>query len=271
MPLIYALYDPTDLEQGPPCIRYIGFTGVLLDRRLWEHVNEAKKGIATHRCNWIRSLLDRGIEPAAIVLEEVTAENWQEREIWWIAKFRAILTNATDGGEGLINPTQAVRDQISETVSRTLQGNQRRKGKAHLEADRTKIGYAVRRSSAFRAAMEAKKGVAPTHATEAARIYWTGRKRSPEDIAKMRQRMMGNSFSKGRPTSDLQKEVTRLRSVGNKHSLGHKHSAESAEAIAASKRGKVYAYNGVECRLFDVLSDIPEGWHRGRLQKRKEK
>lgn len=58
----------------------------------------------THKTRWIRKLLSLGLSPELVILEETDEEHWAERERWWIEHLRTqgfILTNSTDGGEGV--------------------------------------------------------------------------------------------------------------------------------------------------------------------------
>lgn len=94
---IYVLVDPISQE-----VRYVGKTIKCLSDRLRVHIWAAKRGNKTHRCNWIRSLLNAGLEPAIREIEMVDGD-WAAREQFWIAKFKSEgvrLTNATAGGEG---------------------------------------------------------------------------------------------------------------------------------------------------------------------------
>jgi len=56
---VYALIDPIKLK-----IRYIGITQRTLKYRLTQHISEPlKKGLKTHKCNWVHSLLKKGHTP----------------------------------------------------------------------------------------------------------------------------------------------------------------------------------------------------------------
>jgi hypothetical protein len=97
---IYALAEgPND----PP--RYVGKTMHWLHQRYRAHISEARKGTRRPVYTWIRKLLQQGKEPTLVWLENVKSnEDWQERESYWISKFRAEgvdLLNLTDGGEGV--------------------------------------------------------------------------------------------------------------------------------------------------------------------------
>lgn len=96
-------------------VRYIGFTSQPLERRLRDHINGSKYR-RTYKDNWIQSLLAIGVEPTIKVIEEVESD-WQGRERFWIDEFSQIenaLTNLTQGGEGLLNPSPDVRQKLSD-------------------------------------------------------------------------------------------------------------------------------------------------------------
>lgn len=94
---IYSLSDPNTLE-----IRYIGKANDL-KYRFWAHLHEAKNDLRNqHKCNWIKKLLKEGKKPIIDVIEEVSFENWEECEKFWITQIKAWgfnLLNKTEGGE----------------------------------------------------------------------------------------------------------------------------------------------------------------------------
>jgi len=102
---IYELIDPITNE-----VRYIGKTTSPINNRLSAHIYEAKCGIISYKCNWIRKLLQENLHPVAKLIETVSSDNWIEREKYWILNYKKAghkLTNLTEGGEGAtgIKPT----------------------------------------------------------------------------------------------------------------------------------------------------------------------
>ncbi|MFC1745933.1 hypothetical protein ACFL35_18215 [Candidatus Riflebacteria bacterium] len=82
--LIYGLIDPTNR-----CLRYIGKTHQRREWRLAEHLEKAKNGVDSHVYNWIRQLINKGLEPEIFVIEKVPPEkDWREAEIRNIAFWR---------------------------------------------------------------------------------------------------------------------------------------------------------------------------------------
>ncbi len=113
MGFVYGLFDP---RMG--ALRYIGKTVRSVASRLSQHLAESKKRERNHKSNWIRSLLVLGLKPEVDVLEDVPDDQLSEVECFWIQYFRgigAVLTNATDGGEGALGwvPSESWRHKHS--------------------------------------------------------------------------------------------------------------------------------------------------------------
>lgn len=92
MVYIYGLYS--DYINN---IRYVGKTNNL-EKRLKEHIGDAKRNNNTHKHKWIRQSLNDNFKINICLIEECN-ENWEEREKYWI-KFYKNLTNLTEGGDG---------------------------------------------------------------------------------------------------------------------------------------------------------------------------
>lgn len=113
MDKIYKLIDPETME-----VRYIGKTCRSLSHRLYYHIKEAKKGVKTYKCNWIRSLINKGKIPIIKLVKIVTSGYWQHWEKLYITKYKKLghrLSNATEGGEGVT--------MTPETIEKIRQGN----------------------------------------------------------------------------------------------------------------------------------------------------
>ena len=112
---IYALVCPIT-----EVIRYVGKSNNP-KRRVRNHIRELKlvekTGQYNHRQSWLKSLKDNGLNPVLVVLESVTEENWQEREMYWISFYLNLgckLTNSTSGGDGGLNPSELTRKKMSD-------------------------------------------------------------------------------------------------------------------------------------------------------------
>lgn len=107
---IYALRDPRTMVP-----RYVGITTITARRRLIQHACDARTQerpkYPVHR--WLRKLFSAGLEPLLDVLE-LTED--RDREIWWIAKYRAehpgALLNIMAGGSAPPSTDPAVRERM---------------------------------------------------------------------------------------------------------------------------------------------------------------
>ena len=103
---VYVLVDPTSLE-----VRYVGYSSNL-KRRYWDHCNLFHR---TPKCSWVKSLQNRGLQPVLRIVCIVERHEACRVERALIAAMRCRgvrLTNSTDGGDGLINPTVEVRAKL---------------------------------------------------------------------------------------------------------------------------------------------------------------
>lgn len=127
---IYSLHDPRVNS-----VRYVGFTSRTLEERLAAHLYR-KEG-NSHRVNWIRKLINDGVIPIILLLEEVPFSDYEIAERWWITHFKkqgANLVNATDGGDG-----SPGRIQSKEEIAKRIQS---RAGYKHSMVTRQKISRA---------------------------------------------------------------------------------------------------------------------------------
>lgn len=107
---IYGLRDPSTGK-----VRYVGKSDNP-DFRFYLHRWDAEHRPSRRLHSWIRSLKKKGIEPELFVIEECSIVEWEERERFWIAHYRAQgvdLVNHTAGGEGLCDPSPEVRAKMS--------------------------------------------------------------------------------------------------------------------------------------------------------------
>ena len=107
---IYALVDPRD-----DAIRYVG-KSYRPERRLREHIKEARDGNKTHRCNWLRELGREGVKPEMVLIEACTIDTWADREGFWIGEIGkfANLTNMCAGGEGTSFHSEETKQRCRE-------------------------------------------------------------------------------------------------------------------------------------------------------------
>lgn len=91
---IYGLYDPRTNE-----LRYVGACKGM-EKRLRAHMVYPNRVVYR---KWIVDLVSLNLRPEIREIEKVTADNWQERERFWIRYHResgARLVNVAQGGDG---------------------------------------------------------------------------------------------------------------------------------------------------------------------------
>ena len=214
---IYYLCDPRD----PSHIRYVG-KAKNTTSRLKKHISDVYKRPGNHRLCWIKSLLTDGVSPKLVIIEGVAENNWQERERFWISKFRSDghnLTNSTDGGDGIVNLTEFARKRISEahkgkiiTAAHRAAVSAAQKGRKASQETRAKLS-AMRRGIKFteehksklseslkgrKLSQETKEKLSRIFTGHPRSLFWVGRQHRPESIAKM------SASKKGRPCSEAQ-------------------------------------------------------------------
>jgi hypothetical protein len=150
--------------------------------------------------------LDAGLEPGILILEQVSERKWEEAERKWIAWYRATegdnLTNATNGGDGLRNPSKATRLRMSQSHI----------GLKHSPEVRRKISLNHRRYNS----PETRLKIGDIH---------RGRVHGPEVRARMSEAHIGHK----QPQSQIEKRRAKL--------IGQIRSGTSLENIRNS-RGK---------------------------------
>lgn len=217
---IYALTDPGGE------VRYVG-KAVHLQRRYARHLRDAGS-LACWRGRWVKSLLDQGQRPGLLVLEECGEPAWAEAERRWIAHYRALgarLTNSCDGGDGMLNPSEEVREKMSRAG----------KGRPKSEEHRKKIG----------AAQVGK--VIPAEAREKMRAAALGRKMSDAACAKMSAQRLGRKLPPGTGTKSgaaraktyvLLSPEGELITVSHLSAFCREHGIVRGNLLACSKKGR---------------------------------
>lgn len=179
---IYTLNDPRTGN-----VRYVGWT-MDKKRRFREHLNRCCVE-DTHKARWIRTLVSIGLQPIMCAIEEVTAANRVDREIFWIQHFRNTgeqLTNLTDGGDGIVNyrHTPEAIEKFRTKLRGTPKSVQHR-----LKLAQARLG--TKASAETRAKMSQSRigRVMPIAAVEKTAQFHRGRKRPESTRAKLRQRL----------------------------------------------------------------------------------
>ena len=109
---IYTLSDPDSKE-----IKYVGYTKNSLNKRLYQHLRDPKRGIKSHKASWINELDKNGKKPLMQLIEEnLTMKEALEKEIFYIDFFKTKgykLTNSTTGGDSYYEMTKEVKAKMS--------------------------------------------------------------------------------------------------------------------------------------------------------------
>jgi len=196
---IYALTD----NYGN--IRYIGKTTTSLKRRIQSHLQDVKQGKRNYRCNWIRSVLQKGLFPEIVLIGQVEGDGCKE-EMAWISYGRQegwALVNTTDGGEGMsgwIMPEET-RKKISKGLTGQVYSIERRLKMSRDRSGSKNQNWGKPRSEATRAkTSKANTGKHPSEATRLKLSAWQyGR------IPWNKGKKGGTSWNKGRHLSVKQR------------------------------------------------------------------
>ena len=120
---IYKISD----EKGN--VRYIGKSNNPR-RRLYQHINEKSN---KHKYNWLQSIIKKGENPIVEIIEKVDVENWKEREIFWIEKFKKDgydllnLTTGGDGADGMVHSEESKQKMSQSKRGRKLSDDHKQK------------------------------------------------------------------------------------------------------------------------------------------------
>lgn len=198
-----------------------------------------------------------------MTLEVTTAKNWKAREAYWIASLGAAgnrLTNSTDGGDGLINPSKDVRKRIAEKVSAGLVGNQRRKGIRGTPEFGARQSETLRNSKRFKKAQAKWRGIArhiPTKAEcEALSILKTG-------VPRPDMQWFGEAQAKKNEGSFWVNDGIGNRLLRKGDVVPDGFVIGRLMLRKVTTKGKRYITNGQENRMIKEGESIPKGFRLG--------
>lgn len=192
---VYTLADP-DTDS----VRYVGITTMKLNRRLTQHISEARRETRswhTYKNRWVRQVLDSGKRPLIGAVFEGAGPGWQKAEQEWIRQYEANgcrLTNGTEGGAGLVGHKPSAATCLKISLANTgrkldLSPEQRR-----AISERSRIMNTGRRWTEERKETYSQrlKGVPrPAHVIEKWHAKNKGKVLSDETKEKLRQAHLG--------------------------------------------------------------------------------
>ncbi len=154
---IYTLIDPRNQQ-----VRYVGYAQDPKER-LRKHITSSKR-LSSHKACWIKSLLKLKLKPEMEIIECVNVKDRDKQEKYWIAYYRSLgfdLTNGTDGGDCSYTLTDETRSKISQATHK--QWEKRRSQNYQMSEDqKIKIGIGnkgkVRSQEAREKYSKARKG-----------------------------------------------------------------------------------------------------------------
>jgi ribosomal protein L25 (general stress protein Ctc) len=195
---IYTLSEP---ETGR--IRYVGKANNL-KRRMYGHLNEAKRNGKTKKDNWIKKLQKLGKSPVMEIIEEVEEKNWEQAEQFWIVYLRFLgfnLCNLDAGGIGGQRRSEETIEKLRITSTGRLHSEETKKRMSEMFKGIPKKSKHVKKvSEALRGRKQPKESI---------------KKRTESRIAKN-----GGFYTKQTPEdAEVQKHIIYLKKIkGLKHS-----------------------------------------------------
>jgi hypothetical protein len=174
-----------------------------------------------HRLRWMRKLMAAGLQPGIILIEQVDESERFQREVFWIAFYRALgfdLVNSTSGGEGAPELSDESRRKMSDAAKRA----------------------AERQTPEQRALRGQNLRVLTTEQRKAASIKGGLKRRgvnlTPEHCAKIAQGKIGNKHFLGKRHSEETKQRCSLAKIGNTARLGQPHLESTKQKLREIRR-----------------------------------
>lgn len=243
-PTVGVIYKITNTLNGKI---YVGQTRRTLEMRLAEHRYNKNKG---------KSAIDEAIVKygwegnfTAEVIETCPVEQLNEREMFWIAELKSKAPNGynlTDGGEGLMNPSDETRAKMSLAQSGE---NHPFFGKHRTAEEKAKISDKTKGKKRKPFSAEHKAKISANHADVSGEKNPNyGKKTSPETLAKMSEAKTGK----------------------NNPNYGKTHSPETCAKISAANKGRPSPFKGKK-RSPEIIAKIKATWARKKLEKDSKK
>lgn len=257
---IYGLTDP---RTG--IVRYIGKSDDPVLRLKGHLVDHGK----CHRTNWLQELIRAGLRPGVVILEEVPVTEWQDAERWWIKHFREqeyLLTNSTDGGDGIINLSEESRQKKSNSLRGHIVTEETREKIAEKATGRKHSDETLRKLKGRRHSEESRRKMSESHVGKnlsdetkhklslshqghivtkdmrrkisQAQIGRHGYSPSDETKQKISKRLMGH---KGCVHTDEAKRRMSIAARGNRYRVGHIANAETRRRLSEAHKGHIHS------------------------------
>jgi group I intron endonuclease len=219
---------------------YVGLTTKDLSKRIAGHISENK--------SYVQKALNKyGLQSfdVSIIDSAESKDILFEKEKYWIQHFDCKVPkgyNLTDGGEGLINPSEVVRKQISKSVSKVLKGNTYRKGIPHTDKSKKAISEGLRKSEKKRKADSNRKKYPPLTEEHKKKISLSKRGKKRNDVVWNKGlRMPDYSPDYVNPMMGKKRPDLSERNRLNKGvSITFKNPLDRTRKISESRKGKKY-------------------------------
>lgn len=209
---IYILVDPRE----PNEVRYVGRTKDPI-KRISTHITPSKLLDNTYKNNWIKKLLRDEIIPKLICIEKCT--NLQ-RETYWIRYYKSLgfdITNANDGGDGQLKPSQETINKIKKALTGRIVGDRL------TNKGRTKISTTHK----------------DKELTDEQKDKWSfkGKTHTDDSKNKLRTKRLNQKDPRiGKTHTDKTKKILSEKMSGNKHpQFGKTRSEETKQKIRETK------------------------------------
>ena len=129
--ILYGLHDG-----NPDDVRYVGVTTRALEERLKGHLKESQRDANTYKRRWIQKAMAEGHKIGIVALDHAESKaDLMRLEQFWIMVLGALgarLTNATAGGDGLLNPSPETRAKMSKAHTNLSPDTLAKLSKGHL-------------------------------------------------------------------------------------------------------------------------------------------
>lgn len=257
---IYVLCEPDTGE-----IRYIGKTINFLTRRFGKHLSDARRGIKSHLCCWLRSVLRTGHLPIVSIIGEVEG-NGNKEEIAWIAYGHAEgwqLVNSTAGGDGILNPSKETRQKLSESHKGKPNGclGSHRSKESRLKMSLVKKGKRLSEETRRRMSIAQKGKIVSLEQRRKISQANKGRVCSVEMLRKLSEGRMKWLAKNGHPMKGKHHSVESRRKMSESHKgkqprLGLHHSLETKRKLSESHKGKKLSPESILKRTATLQANI---------------